>query len=90
MEDTIVIREEGRLPQCDSCGIFQRDVGQKHKESIDCKRATKAKEAHKDAKLQMAAKEIIFNVKGIPIENVKSFKYLGRTLEENDDDWPAL
>jgi hypothetical protein len=57
MEDTIIIREEGRLPQCDCCGIFQRDVGQKHKESIDCKRATKSKEAHKDAKIQKAAKK---------------------------------
>jgi hypothetical protein len=41
-------------------------------------------------KLQKAAKDIVFNVQGTPIENVKSFKYLGRTLDENDDDWPAL
>lgn len=30
------------------------------------------------------------NVKGISIENVKTFKYLGHTLEEDNDDWPAL
>ena len=35
--------------------------------------------------------QIIFNVKDIPIDNVRTFKYLGYTPEKNDDhDWPAI
>ena len=35
-------------------------------------------------------RELTFTVLGTPIERIKEFKYLGRILEESDDDWPAL
>jgi hypothetical protein len=90
LEDTIVIAEEGKLPRCDNCGLFQRNVGQQHKAGKDCKKATRTRKARKDAKLQKTAREVVFMVEGRPIENVKEFKYLGRILEENDQDWPAV
>jgi hypothetical protein len=39
-DDTFMITEEGPLPRCGSCGPFQRNVGQRHRESVDCKRWT--------------------------------------------------
>jgi hypothetical protein len=58
--------------------LFQKDVGQNHKQREECKKATKSREAHEALKEQQkAAKEIIFNVNGTPVENVKTFKYLG-------------
>ena len=34
--------------------------------------------------------EQAFEAYGAPIKNVKEFKYLGRVLTANDDDWPAV
>ena len=89
-EDTIIINEEGLLPQCEKCGIFQKDVGIRHQASKDCKKASKTQEARNDEKRQALAKQVTFMVGDTPIENVKQFKYLGRILEENDDDWLAV
>jgi hypothetical protein len=89
-DDTIVIAEEGKLPQCENCGLFQKIVDQKHKMSEDCKKATRSRQARLDEKRQQAAREFTFTVAGTPIERVKEFKYLGRVLDESDDDWPAL
>jgi hypothetical protein len=33
--------------------------------------------------------EMVFYVQGIPIETVLEFKYLGRVIKNNDDDWSA-
>ena len=88
--DVIIIEEEGKLPQCDKCGIFQKNVDEKHKASEDCKKATKTQEARKAVKKQKLAKEFTFMIGDTPIENVKDFKYLGRILEESDEDWLAL
>jgi hypothetical protein len=35
-------------------------------------------------------KETVFTVNGLPIKTVSEFKYLGRTLENTDNDWPAV
>jgi hypothetical protein len=90
LEDTIIIVEEGELPRCDSCGIFQKDVGPKHKMGGECIKATKTRKARKDEQVQKTARDVVFEVSGVPIENVKEFLYLGRTVEENDDDEPAI
>jgi hypothetical protein len=91
IHDTIVIEEEGPLPRCGSCGIFQRNVGPKHRETADCKSSTKThKDRAKFAEHQKTAAETIFTVNGVPIKNVSEFKYLGRIVAYNDDDWPAV
>jgi hypothetical protein len=89
-DNSIIILEEGKLPQCENCGLFQRIVDLKHKMSGDCKRATKSRKARSDEKRQQLERELTFTVLGTPIERVKEFKYLGRILDESDDDWPAL
>jgi hypothetical protein len=39
---------------------------------------------------QTEAKTVVFKIGDKLIENVQSFKYLGRILEENDGDLPAV
>jgi hypothetical protein len=89
-DNCIIITEEGKLPQCENCGLFQRNVDLKHQRSEDCKRATKSRKARSDEKRHQLEREITFTVLGTPIERVKEFKYLGRILDEGDDDWLAL
>jgi exonuclease III len=89
--DTIVIREEGPLPRCSNCGIFQKDVGLQHKQSEACKSATMCIEIRRSQKEnEQMAESTVFTVKGNPIERVSEFKYLGRMITETDDDWCAV
>jgi Reverse transcriptase (RNA-dependent DNA polymerase) len=89
--DTIVIREEGLLPRCSNCGIFQKDVGPQHKQSEACKSATRCIEIRRSQKEnEQMAESTVFTVKGNPIERVSEFKYLGRMITETDDDWCAV
>ena len=37
-----------------------------------------------------AAMEEVFTLNGIPLERVRSFKYLGRILTDTNSDWPSL
>jgi hypothetical protein len=37
-----------------------------------------------------AVRETVFNVQGVPIEIVKKFKYLGRVVNNKDDDRPTV
>ena len=47
--------------------------------------------AKRDAmKQQQTAKDVVFFIRGQPIENVQVFKYLGRPMANNDDDLPAV
>lgn len=39
---------------------------------------------------QKTTAETIFMVGGVPIKNISEFKYLGRIVAYNDDDWPAV
>ena len=48
------------------------------------------KENEKKAVLQMEAERTQFFVNGKPIERVRRFKYLGRWLDEKDDDTFAI
>jgi hypothetical protein len=73
------------------CGLFQRNVGAKHQQTADCIRWTKIRkdrEADKVNKETIA--ETVFYVQGVPIEIVSEFKYLGRVIKNNDDDWSAV
>ena len=88
---TIVVDEEGLLPRCTECGLFQATVGLSHQQSLDCKRWSKV---HKDREADKVHKktvaETVFTVLGVPIKNVEEFKYLGRVVARNDNDWPTV
>ena len=73
------------------CGLFQRNVGAEHQQTAECIKWTKIqkdREADKVNKKKIA--ETIFYVQGVPIETVSEFKYLGRVVKNDDDDWPAV
>ena len=90
-KDTIIIEEEGRLPRCGNCGLFQMSVGPRHQQSLDCQRWTKTRLDRDSCKVnKKAVLETVFSVQGTPIETVTEFKYLGRVVEKNDDDWPTV
>jgi hypothetical protein len=85
--DTIIIEEEGLLPQCRQCGFFGKQVlKESHMSSDACKQAGEKRGRFIQAMRQEIAKEITYTVNGITINRVDEFKYLGRVIEENDDD----
>ena len=90
-EDTLIVEEEGVLPRCERCGLFQREVGIKHQQSADCISWTAIRNKRADDKVnKKAMKDTVFNVQGMPIENVTEFRYLGRVVNNRDDDRPTV
>jgi exonuclease III len=88
--DTITVEEEGPLPRCTKCGLFQRCVGTKHQATADCMKAAATLVRRQDAKEQKKAEAVVFTVNGYQIKNVREFKYLGRILDNHDNDLPAV
>ena len=90
-KDTLIVEEEGPLPRCDRCGLFQQKVGPKHQQSADCVLWTAIRKKRADDKVnKKAVRDTVFDVQGVPIENVKEFKYLGRVVNNKDDDRPTV
>jgi hypothetical protein len=90
LQDTIIVEEEVQFPRCGKCRIFQKLVSAMHQASVECKRFTETLERRADAKAQKAANKVVFMINGRPIKCVKEFKYLGRILDNKDDDRPAI
>jgi hypothetical protein len=89
LEDTIIIKEEGPLPllRCNLCGFFSKTASTpRHQGSAECRNFAEKRHRHFQQKQQEIAREISFNVNGEKIDKVSEFKYLGRILEETDDD----
>jgi hypothetical protein len=72
------------------CGIFHREVGLKHQATQCCVTGHATRTKREEAKAQSDAKTIVFKIGDRLIETVQSIKYLGRILEENDGDLPAV
>jgi hypothetical protein len=88
---TICIIEEGLLPQCRLCGIIKGDVGLTHQATADCKKHTQKRQKRLQATANRSdVQETVFTVNGTAIKMVKQFKYLGRMLDDNDSDLPAV
>ena len=87
VEDTIVVREEGLLPRCRGCGIFSRVANtQAHLATRACRDGTVKYQFLNKAKLQEQAQQVVFTVDGHDLKRSRQFKYLGRILDEDDDD----
>ena len=89
---TICIPEEGQLPQCIRCGIFSRQANTaKHFQSSTCQRFAVRRDSIRRQRAQdLIAQNVSFTINGRAIEQVPRFKYLGRILDEEDDDSHAL
>jgi len=57
-----------------------------HHETCGCQTFAVRREKLFRAKRQVAATEVSFTIHGDETERVTQFRYLGRILEENDDD----
>jgi hypothetical protein len=89
LEDIIIILQEGLLPQCNNCGIFQKNaLTERHTSSLECRHHSKTKRKIKKELIQPAASNVKFTVEEVPITS--SFKYLGQIITEKDDDLPAV
>jgi hypothetical protein len=89
--DYVTILEEGPLPKCSKCGIQLRDVGPRHQESKACQIVeTRNYERNKYQENVMTRTTTKFLVFGQEIETVTEFKYLGRTVTQDDDDRQAI
>jgi hypothetical protein len=93
IKDIIVIEEEGLLPRCGSCGMFVNPFhlnNELHKQSKMCREGTRWRERDERNLECMRATRQTFNIQGRQIEMVHEFRYLGRPLTANDNDWAAL
>ena len=62
----------------------------RHHNSVECRKFTERRTRYFRAQRQADALEVNFSIGGAEIERVKQFRYLGRILDENDDDNHAL
>ena len=91
LQDIIIIKEEGLLPQCLQCGIFQNNVNSdKHLQSEDCKRYTEIKNNKRLDICNKASVNVKFQLDGNNIKAVNEFKYLGRIIDNDDNDMKAI
>lgn len=88
-EATIVVAADGELQRCNLCGMFAMNMG-KHQTTSTCKkgRGRRSNEILQDR--QADGEKVTFMVYGKKLERVSEFRYLGRTLVDNDDDTKCI
>ena len=87
---TTVIDEEGLLPKRQRCGMHWADTRQ-HCNSKTCKYGELRREQReRSACQQLARNGTKFFIDGCPLDRVRGFKYLGRIVSSQDEDWPAI
>jgi hypothetical protein len=90
-KDLITIAEDVELHTCEACGFRGSATGLSlHRGSKNCAKLAKRRNDLAQRERQTAAASHVFTVDGTPIKKVTEFKYLGRIVEENDDDTPAI
>ena len=92
MEHSIIISEEGPLPQYRSCDVFTANVeSDSHRSSlVACHRITeKCWRYFERLAWEQCLDNITFSVNGVEINRVCEFKYLDRILEESANDTVA-
>ena len=91
-KDTLIVEGEGLLPQCPLCGLFNKNaLTEKHRATLGCKRgAERLRRLNQTERSRQVVRNVSFSVDGEAIERETQFKYLGRILEEKDDDNYAI
>jgi Reverse transcriptase (RNA-dependent DNA polymerase) len=85
--DTVIIEEEGLLPQCSLCGMFIKGVCiDTHGETLLCQNAQRQKARREAAERASMARKLVFAVGEDELERVDQFLYLGRWVTSNDQD----
>ena len=92
--DTVVILEEGNLsyPRCARCNMIfpWRALNGRHPATSHCARGAERKRRRLAEAEKRESLERFFEAYGEPIQNVSTFRYLGRVLTARDDDWLAV
>jgi hypothetical protein len=92
--DTLVILEEGSFPnpRCEYCDMFvpRPAIHTTHPRTAMCRKGADRKRQRLAKEDARRATEHVLMARGEPLESVSIFKYLGRLLSSNDDDWPAV
>ena len=91
-KDTIIVEGEGQLPQCPLCGLFDMNAHtEQHRATLECKRgAERLRRLNQTEQSRQVVRNVSFSVDGAAIDRETQFKYLGRVLEETDDDNYAI
>jgi len=77
--------------KCELCGLqYPLPTLRSHTESATCIRGRITKRSRDIANKILQADEQVFTIDGTPIENMGSFRYLGRQETRTDSDWGAL
>jgi len=88
--DTITIPQELPKVRCHRCQKFVTNAGEQHAKTKSCRLGAIRHSNRVAAEKQRLAQDIRFNVGGVEIEAVDSFRYLGRMLSTDDSDWEAV
>ena len=87
MGDTIIIQEESQFEKCNRCGFFGKSCNNaKHWETNTCIEMTRKRISYFKKYEKRTALKAKFEIYGNNINRVREFKYLGRILDEKDDD----
>ena len=83
------------LPRCDNYGVhLQATRFFKRRQSDKCNKSTKRRIRQRDVEMADSCGEMEFNLdreEGDEIvENVPTFQYMGRPLDQTDDYWPSM
>jgi hypothetical protein len=86
------IKENGnRLERCPKCLMMMQKVTSSHQDTWNCMKGQTAIMKREEKVIQQkAVEEVVFTIDGTPIENVEEFLYLGRILQNKDDDGPTV
>jgi hypothetical protein len=89
-DDVIEITNEGLLPRCPHCRMFVKQVDDAHLRTSECQKGFKRNVKRQTVAIQVAACNHRFTVNGSDLEVVHHFRYLGRLLSDDDDDFFAI
>ena len=89
--DTIIIVEEGLLPRCSGCGWYGKTaMAESHRASLSCYTNSEKRRRYFKSLEKKRAMEFVFRCGDVDLKRVQKFKYLGRVLEEHDNDEYAV
>ena len=93
-QDSITILEEGSapLPRCEHCGLqtTYSDLNGSHYSSALCAEGRDRRRRRAALEDSRLSQERVFYARGVALETVPVFKYLGRHLSQDNSDWPAV
>ena len=89
VETNLIIDGDGQCERCNKCGMFAINMA-KHQKTVTCEKVQGRRKNEDLQNKQAAAETVGFKVYGKDLEQVKDFRYLGRTINNNDDDTDCI